>query len=129
GGRRAGAGPRERGAELGALPLELPEREVQPSAPFAERSLRLREQPRDAGDPRKLDAAPGAAQAVRRLVERRAVAARARERSGSRHGQPASTERALLCARNARCVSRRRLVPGTSFSENRCLAPISKTGA
>src|SRR5690606_30966799 len=77
--RRTKAGALERHLELRAAPLELPQREVQPAAPFAERGLRLREQPGDARDERKVDAAPGAIEAARRLVERCAVTPRARK--------------------------------------------------
>src|SRR5690606_4791345 len=65
---RAQSRPLEALLEIGPSPLELPEREVQPPAPFAERSLRLREQPWDTADARKVDAAAGAAKPFRRLV-------------------------------------------------------------
>src|SRR5690606_744378 len=100
----AKAGPRERGVELGGALRELAQREVQSAAPFAERRVRLREQPRNAVDQRKVDLAAGAAQAVRGRIERRAVAARARESVESGHERRTCGNEAPLCAKRATSV-------------------------
>ena len=91
GSRDARASPAEatrpRATRLHALPiaLEFLQREMQAAAPFAECGVRLREQPRNAGDARKLDLAAGAAPRSAGLGERR-VAARAREKLAQRVG-------------------------------------------
>src|SRR5690606_1900775 len=86
--RRSQPRPLERTVELRLPALELSLLEVQPAAPLAERGDRLGEQPWDRADAREIDLAARASIAVRRLVERRAVAARAGEEGaelGCRH--------------------------------------------
>jgi len=99
--QRAQAVARERGLELEPIALEPLQREVGAAALFAERRVRLREQPRNAGDERKVGvtagAAPGGAWARERLV-----AARTREELvqsvGCRHAAQIGSRSRIVAA-------------------------------
>src|SRR5690606_33900789 len=155
-GRGAPSRALERASELRPPPVELAERGLEPRAPFAERGRRLGEQPRDRSDVREVDLAARAAIAVRGLVERRAVAARAREERGQlrcRHAGESVAESGdtlgysrFVCKRNARrragkgglmpnsspaaAAKRYAIVPSTIFSNamsrSRLAAPPSE---